>query len=106
MFKRDRSPGACNKCPNYKNCPLDKYYYDAKKAQMEYEKDLIDFREGINLTTKERDELARIIVPLINQGQSIYQILSAHPEVSQCEKLYIIILTWVFCFYMDYIIFR
>lgn len=85
-LKRDRSPGACNKCPKYINCHLDKYYYDARKAQMEYEKDLVDFREGINLTTKERDELAKIIVPLINKGQSIYQILSAHPEISQCEK--------------------
>ena len=45
-----------------------------------------DSREGINLTTLERNELASILIPLIDQGQSIYQILSAHPEIKQSEK--------------------
>ena len=38
------------------------------------------------MNTTERQELANIIVPLINQGQSIYQIKASHPEIKQSEK--------------------
>lgn len=84
--RRDKSPGACNKCPNSSKCHLDKYFYYAEKANSEYVYDLHDSREGINLTTLERNELASILVPLVNQGQSIYQILSTHSEIKQSEK--------------------
>jgi len=84
--RRDRSPGACNKCPDTKTCHLDRYYYSAIAADEEYQRDLVDYREGINLTTKERDALGDIIAPLLKQGQSVYQILSAHPEIKQCQK--------------------
>ena len=84
--KRDKSPGACNKCPNISRCHLDKYFYYATKANEEYKLDLVDFREGINLTTLERKELASILKPLLDQGQSIYQIKSSHPEIKQSIK--------------------
>lgn len=84
--KRDRSPGACNKCPNIARCHLDKYFYYATKADKEYHEDLVDFREGINLTTLERKELSLILKPLLEQGQSLYQIKSAHPEIKQSIK--------------------
>lgn len=83
---RDRSPGACNKCPNSQKCHLDKYFYYANKANEEYEYTLVDSREGINLNTSERKELADILVPLLNKGQSIYQILSSHKEITQSIK--------------------
>ena len=84
--RRDKSPGACNKCDKAGKCHLDKYFYNANHSYDEYRRDLVDFREGINLTTKERDGIAAIIAPLLKQGQSVYQILSAHPEIKQCEK--------------------
>lgn len=84
--KRDRSPGACNKCPDMAKCHLDKYFYKAKDADEEYRKDLVDFREGINLTTSERKELASILKPLLDKGQSLYQIKSSHKEIKQCIK--------------------
>lgn len=83
---RDRSPGACNKCPNMQKCHLDKYFYYANRANEEYLYTLVDSREGINLTTSERNEIANIIVPLLNQGQSLYQITSSHKEIKQCTK--------------------
>ena len=82
--RRDRSPGACNGCPNTYKCYLDKYFYYAKQAHKEYKEDLVDFREGINLTTLERKELASILKPLLDKGQSLYQIKSSHPEIKQC----------------------
>lgn len=84
--KRDRSPGACNKCPDIPRCRLDKYFYNANVAHEQYKLDLVSSREGINLTEAKRDEIANIIVPLINQGQSIYQILSTHKEIGLSEK--------------------
>lgn len=84
--RRDKSPGACNGCADAKKCVMDKYIYDAAYADQEYQRDLVDYREGINLTTKERDAIGGIIAPLLKQGQSVHQILSAHPEITQCEK--------------------
>ena len=84
--KRDRSPGACNKCPKMATCHLDKYFYYANHADEEYKTDLVDFREGINLTTSEAKELASILKPLLDQGQSLYQIKSSHKEIKQCIK--------------------
>ena len=84
--KRDKSPGACNKCPNINNCHLDKYFYYANKADEEYKTDLVDFREGINMTILEVKQLANIIKPLLDQGQSLYQIKSSHKEIKQCIK--------------------
>lgn len=84
--RRDKSPGACNKCKDSAKCRLDKYIYDAVSADQEYRRDLVDFREGIDLTTNERESIAQVIAPLLKQGQSVHQILSAHPEITQCER--------------------
>lgn len=84
--KRDRSPGACNKCPDIQKCHLDKYFYNANFAHEKYRFDLVNSREGINITASQRDVIADIIVPLIQQGQSIYQILSTHKEIGLSEK--------------------
>lgn len=84
--RRDKSPGACNKCKDGARCHLDKYTYNAASADQEYHRDLVDYREGINLTIKERDSIAQVIAPLLKQGQSVHQILSAHSEVDKCER--------------------
>ncbi len=81
--KRDRSPGACNGCPTIQKCYLDKYFYYAKRANREYKEDLVDFRQGVNITALEVKELAHILKPLLDKGQSIYQIKSYHPEIKQ-----------------------
>jgi len=95
--RRDKSPGACNKCDKMSKCHYDRYFYNAVEADDEYRRDLVDFREGIDLTTKERDAVAETIAPLLKRGQSVHQVLSAHPEITQCEKtIYTYIETGVF----------
>lgn len=84
--ERDRNIGACNNCSELKSCKLDKYFYKAEKAQKDYEYTLRDSRQGVNLNTSELIELAHIIYPLIKKGQSIYTILTNHPEIKLCEK--------------------
>jgi len=53
---------------------------------MDYRTTLADSREGVNLTVQEARAIADVIAPLLKQGQSPYQILAAHPELSISEK--------------------
>ena len=52
---------------------------------MEYMADLIESREGINMTYSELKALADITVPLIKKGHSPYQIITSHPELNISE---------------------
>lgn len=84
--KRDRSPRACNKCPNIQKCRLDKFFYNVNFAHEKYRFDLVASREGINITAQQRDEIGITLSSLIKNGQSIYQILSTHKEFNLSEK--------------------
>ena len=84
--RRDRSPGACNGCTNYRTCRFDKYRYSASDAQKEYETLLSGTRIGVNATRRQIYELGMFLKPLLEQGQSIYAILQNHPEIDLCEK--------------------
>ena len=84
--RRDRNIGACNSCPNINKCKLDKYFYYANKANESYLYTLVDSRIGVNLDYSELKQIATIIKPLLNQGQTIYQILENHKEITQCSK--------------------
>lgn len=85
--RRDKI-GVCNKCPsnNKGGCGLDKYFYYANKAHEEYLYTLSDAREGVNLKTSEMITIAETIGPLLNRGQSVYQILAGHPEIEISVK--------------------
>lgn len=84
--RRDRSPGACNGCPDWNRCRFDKYQYCPEDAQLDYETTLVDSREGVNLTVQEARGMAAVIKPLLAQGQSPYQIVTSHPELGISEK--------------------
>ena len=84
--RRDRTPGACNGCPNWQKCHFNKYTYCPEDAQMDYRTVLIDSRQGVNLTTSEAKAIADIVGPLLKKGQSPYQIIMDHPEICITEK--------------------
>ena len=84
--RRDRSPGACNGCSEYRSCRFNKYSYEPETAQSEYKDVLVESRVGVNLTENEAKDMAALVAPLIKQGQSPYTILTNHPELSICEK--------------------
>lgn len=89
ICKRRERIGVCNKCPTNSSghgCALDKYYYYASKAHEEYLYTLRDSREGVNLKTSEMITIAETIAPLLNRGQSVYQILAGHPEIDLSVK--------------------
>ena len=47
---------------------------------------LVSSREGVDITKDEALKIAEIIKPLLEQGQSPYQIVKNHPELGICEK--------------------
>jgi IS30 family transposase len=65
---------------------MKKYLYDANIAHEFYRKTLVDTRGGINMEASEFQAMAEVIAPLIKKGQSIYQILLAHPEIKVSER--------------------
>ena len=95
--RRDRSPGACNGCSKFHSCRFNKYVYQPETAHREYRNTLVDSRVGVNLTTEEAKKMGGIVKPLLEQGQSPYQIIQAHPELGITERtLYTYIETGVF----------
>lgn len=84
--RRDRNIGACNSCPDIKKCKLDKYFYYATKANESYLYTLVDSRVGVNLDYPELKQIATIMKPLLDKGQTIYQILENHKEITQFSK--------------------
>ena len=85
-LRRDRTVGVCNLCPEINKCHLDKYFYRAKQAHESYLYTLVDSREGVNLTSAEMLTIVKIIKPLLKRGQSVYQILRNHPEITITPK--------------------
>ncbi len=79
----DKAPYVCNGCPKKMNhCTIaHKYTYNARFSNRKYREKLSDSRAGINLTKQELHQKDRIVSPLIEQGQSPYQIVTNHPEL-------------------------
>lgn len=79
----DKAPYVCNGCPmKINHCTIaHKYTYNARFSDRKYREKLSDSRSGVNLTKHELRKKDRIISPLIEQGQSPYQIVTNHPEL-------------------------
>ncbi len=84
----DHAPYVCNGCPDFnRRCTIPhKYRYDGRFADRKYRELLVSSREGISFSKKEIHQKDKIITPLINQGQSPYQILCNHPELDMSVR--------------------
>ena len=82
--KLDRAPYVCNGCSKKINhCTIaHKYTYNARFADRKYRECLKNSRSGIAMTRQELHKKDKIITPLIDQGQSPYQIVANHPELN------------------------
>ncbi|MDR1017496.1 MAG: helix-turn-helix domain containing protein [Lachnospiraceae bacterium] len=83
---RDKFIGSCNHCSYLNSCKLDHYFYNATNANEEYLFHLSDARSGINLSNARLTTIASTIAPLLKKGQSIYQILTNHPDINLSPK--------------------
>lgn len=80
-------PYVCNDCQKASTCRLEHYIYDAKHAQIEYEKTLVKSRQGINMTPEELVHLNELISPLVLQGQPLSHIFAVHAnEIPVCRR--------------------
>ena len=79
----DKAPYVCNGCSKkISRCTIaHKYSYNARFSDRKYRESLSDSRSGISLTKRELHKKDMIISPLIEQGQSPYQIVTNHPEL-------------------------
>lgn len=84
----DKAPYVCNGCdkPIHKCTIAQKYNYNAKAADRTYRTTLSDSRAGLNMTKHELRQKDKIISPLIEQGQSPYQIITNHPELDMSVR--------------------
>ena len=84
--KLEKAPFVCNACPNYKKCRLNKFYYEAERAQEEYKKILVESRIGIDQTTQEFKQLNKIVKEDVDKGHSFALIIHNHPELDVSER--------------------
>ena len=84
----DKAPYVCNVCDKkISHCTIaHKYTYNAHFADRKYHQILKDSRSGISITKHELHQKDRIISPLIEQGQSPYQIAVNHPELGMSVR--------------------
>ena len=87
-LRLDKAPYVCNGCDKMiTHCTIaHKYSYNARFADRKYREKLSDSRAGINMTKRELHQKDKIITPLIEQGQSPYQIVTNHPELDMSVR--------------------
>lgn len=96
----DKAPYVCNGCDKQvSRCTIaHKYKYNARFANRKYQEILSNSRSGINMTKHELRQIDKVITPLIEQGQSPYQIITNHPELNiSVRTLYTYIDMGLFC---------
>lgn len=65
-----RFPYVCNACPTRHVCQLNKYIYDPKIAQKEYENTLVESRNHMQYSLEEIKQIDKLIAPLIKNNIS------------------------------------
>ena len=82
-----RFPYVCNGCKKRANtCSLVKYEYIPISAQKQYEKELHESREGLNLTSEEYKDIDEAFTEGFKNGQSINHIIANNPKLNISVK--------------------
>ena len=86
--KLSKPPYVCNTCPKKNTCGLHHLYYNSKIAQDNYDNNLKNSRQGVNITEEHINEIENIIVPLIkNKKQSVNQVYINHSDILDFSKV-------------------
>ena len=79
-----KPPYVCNNRKlKRKDCGFDKRFYYAKKAQLNYQENLVESRRAVVLDKEEFYEMDKIISNGISKGQSFYHIISLYRYVNK-----------------------
>lgn len=81
-----KPPYVCNGCPDRKSCTLEKWFYNAAKAESEYRSVLSETRQGLSLSENEVRHLNSVISPLIRKGQSINHICENNKDAIMVSR--------------------
>lgn len=85
--KLSKPPYVCNGCKNKNTCTLTKCLYDSCESNKEYKENLIEYRQGINFTELELENLNKILTPLIrDQKQSIHHAVINNKNKIMCSE--------------------
>lgn len=80
-------PYVCNGCSEDYRCTLQKYFYIFDIADTEYHNTLMKVRQGMNISSAERELLNKQIYFGIQKGQSVHHILTTQKDMfTVCEK--------------------
>lgn len=74
--QRQKAPYICNGCQKYYHCGRSRLCYISKVAQREYRSNLVDVRQGFDLTLEELIHIDEVVSPLIRKGQSPYHVVN------------------------------
>ena len=80
------TPYVCNGCEKKQYCRSIKYVYSGLLSNKDYRIELVESREGINISKNELYELDQLISPLIQKGQSILHIYVNHKDQILFDK--------------------
>ncbi len=85
-----KAPFVCNGCDkkSRSSCPYKRQLYIAKKAQQEYEEQLVEARSGIALNKESFYEEEQIISSAVKAGQHIYHAAKSNEVKSSVSSIY------------------
>lgn len=79
--KLNRYPFVCNACEKRKYCCKEnKYFYDARTAQENYEIVLRDSRIGLDITPEDKEVLDATLKDGLSKGQSVHHIVKSSKD--------------------------
>ena len=85
----NKPPYVCNNCKlKRRDCGFDKRFYYAKKAQLNYQENLVESRRAVVLDKEEFYEMDKIISKGVAKGQSFYHIMHSNNLVVSKSSLY------------------
>lgn len=76
----EHPPYVCNGCIDLKSCTMEKCFYQATAANIEYRETLSESRQGISLSEEEIKRLDALLSPLIMKGQSLNHICTNNKD--------------------------
>ena len=92
-YKLTKAPYVCNGCKETARCTLERHYYYAAHAQVEYERTLSESRQVIHVTQEELEEMNHTLSKGSRKNQSINHITSyagdAFPVVGRTVYNYV-----------------
>lgn len=85
-----KAPFVCNGCSkrSHVSCRFTRRLYVARTAQSEYEKTLVESREGIPLTKESFYQMDALLSQSVRAGQSVYHAIHAHNLETSKSSVY------------------